>query len=77
MKTLILDKFGKRKRVRYTTYLGAYEAPDGIWREGQDPILYVDQSEDMYALMAAEYRGVVTAVVRRADWLRGVEVSEQ
>ena len=74
-KTLFLEKFGKRKLVAYTTYLGACQAPDAIWRDGQDPILYVDRSEDMYALLAPEYRGVITAVVRREDWLHATEVS--
>ncbi len=71
--TLILDKFGKRKRVPYETYVGAVRDETVGWEPG-DPILWVERGEDMYALMASAYYGKVVAVVRRDDWLRAPEV---
>lgn len=74
-RTLTLDKFGKRKRVPYETYVDAVRDDTAEWKPG-DPVIYVDRGEDIYAVMASAYYGKVVAVVRRQDWLRAPEVTE-
>jgi len=41
-----------------------------------DRVLWVERSEDSYALLSPQLRDKKVAIVHRSDWLSGTEVTE-
>ena len=64
-----LTKFGKTKLVHAASLHNMRED------EIPDEILWVERSEDYYALMAKSNENKKIAVVERRDWLMAEEIS--
>lgn len=66
MDTIVLSKFGQTRQVKARMFLNNEE----IEATGRyDEVLWVERSEDWYALQSPQLKQKLIAVVTRDDWL--------
>lgn len=74
MGTVVLSKFGQTRQVKARMFLNNKE----IEATGKyDEVLWVERSEDWYALQSPQLRQKLVAVVTRDDWLNADIIKEE
>lgn len=74
MDTIVLSKFGQTRQVKARMFLNNKE----IEVTGKyDEVLWVERSEDWYALQSPQLRQKLVAVVTRDDWLNADIIKEE
>lgn len=69
MDTIIYTIFGKTKKVKIEKH--------NIENSNEyDEVLWVERSEDYYALLGSKFKNKRVAIVTRENWMKGLDIND-